>query len=127
MLASIVINFLWNKVRTDDVGVAYIYCDYLKYRKQTPLHLAGSLLKQLPDQQNPISESIKNYYDGHKCSNTNPSPEGAFEVLKAECDNWSRIFIIIDALDECFEKDSTRKTVINGLRSLQGSKVINIL
>ena len=127
VLASIVINFLWNKVRTDDVGVAYIYCDYLKYREQTPLHLAGSLLKQLADQQNPISESIKDYYDGHKCSNTDPSPEGAFEVLKAECDNWSRIFIIIDALDECSEKDSTRKTVINGLRSLQGSKVVNIL
>lgn len=127
VLASIVIDHLWNKVRTDDIGVAYMYCDYLKYREQTPVHLVGSLLKQLAEQQNPISKSIQNYYDGHKSSNTDPNPEGAFEVLKAECDNWSQIFIIIDAMDECSEKDSARKSVIKGLRSLQGSKVVNIL
>ena len=126
VLASIVIDHLWNKVRTDDIGVAYIYCDYLKHREQTPLHLVGSLLKQLAEQQNPISKSLKNYYDEHKRRNTEPSPEGAFDILKAECDSWSRIFIIIDALDECSEKDCTRKSVIKGLRSLQGSKVINI-
>ena len=74
MLASIVIDHLWNKVRTDDVGVAYMYCDYLKYREQTPLRLVGSLLKQLAEQQNPISESLKSYYDEHKDSNTDPTP-----------------------------------------------------
>ena len=31
VLASVVIDHLWNKVRTEDIGVAYIYCDYLKY------------------------------------------------------------------------------------------------
>ncbi len=127
VLASIVIDHLWNEVRTDGIGVAYIYCDYLKYREQTPIHLAGSLLKQLAEQQNPFSESLKSFYDEHKSSNTDPNPKRAFEVLKAECDSWSRVYIIIDALDECSEKDATRQRVVEGLLSLQGSKRINIL
>ena len=127
VLASIVIDHLWNKVRTDGIGVAYIYCDYLKYREQTPIHLVGSLLKQLAEQKNPISGSLKSYYDEHKNSNTDPTPKRAFEVLKTECDSWSRIFIIVDALDECSEKDATRQRVVEGLQSLQGSKKINIL
>ena len=60
MLASIVINHLSNEVRTDRTGVAYIYCDYLKHREQTPINLVGSLLKQLAEQQNPISGSLVN-------------------------------------------------------------------
>lgn len=127
VLASIVIDHLWNKVRTDAVGVAYIYCDYLKYREQTSLHLAGSLLKQLAEQQNPVSEFLKSYYDEHKGSNTDPNAKKVFEVFKAQCDSWSRIFIVIDALDECSEKDGTRQAVISGLLALQGSKRINIL
>ena len=127
VLASIVIDHLWNKVPKDGIGVAYIYCDYLKHGEQTPINLVGSLLKQLAEQQNPISGSLQNYYDRHKRSNTNPDPELAFEVLKAECDSWSGIYIIIDALDECSEKDATRQIVVKGLLSLQGSKRINIL
>ena len=127
VLASIVIDHLWNKVLKDGIGVAYIYCDYLKHGEQTPLNLVGSLLKQLAEQQNPISESLQNYYDRHKRSNTNPDPGLPFEVLKAECDSWSGIYIIIDALDECSEKDATRQIVVKGLLSLQGSKRINIL
>ena len=127
VLASIVINHLWNEVRTDRIGVAYIYCDYLKHGEQTSLDLVGSLLKQLAEQQNPISESLKDYHDEHKRSNTHPTLARAFEVLKAECDNMSRIFTIVDALDECSEKDATRHTVVKGLLSLQGSKRINIL
>ena len=127
VLASIVIDHLWNRVPKDGIGVAYIYCDYLKHGEQTPINLVGSLLKQLAEQQNPISGSLKNYYDEHRRSNTNPSPERAFEVFKAECDSWSRIYIIIDALDECSENDATRQIVVKGLLSLQGSKRINIL
>ena len=127
VLASIVIDHLWNKVRTDDIGVAYIYCDYLKYREQTPVHLVGSLLKQLAEQRNPVSESLESYYNRHRSSNTDPDPKSAFEILKAECDIWSRTFIIVDALDECSEKDATRQRLVEGLLSLQGSKRINIL
>ena len=127
VLASIVINHLWNEVRTDRIGVAYIYCDYLKHGGQTSLHLVGSLLKQLAEQQNPISESLRSYYDEHRCSNTDPTAERAFKVLKAESDSWSRIFIIVDALDECSEKDATRQRLVEGLLSLQGSNRINIL
>ena len=127
VLASIVINHLWNEVRTDRIGVAYIYCDYLKCQEQISIYLVGSLLKQLAEQQNPISETLRNYCDDHKMRNEKPRPEGAFEVLKAECDNWSQIYIIVDALDECSEKDATRQTVTKGLLSLQSSKRINIL
>lgn len=127
MLASVVIDHLWNRPRPNGIGVAYIYCDYLKAREQTHVHLVGSLLKQLVEQRNPVSESLKSYYDEHRSSNIDQKPEGAFDVLKAECDNWSRIYIVIDALDECSEKDDTRRRVIAGLLSLQRSNRINVL
>ena len=127
VLASIAINHLWNEVRTDRIGVAYIYCDYLKYQEQSHVHLVGSLLKQLAEQRNPISGSLRNHYDEHKISNTDPTPRRTFEVLKAECDSWSRVFLIVDALDECSEKDATRQRLVEGLLSLQGSNRINIL
>ena len=127
VLASVVIHHLWNRPRQNGIGVAYIYCDYLKAQEQTHVHLVGSLLKQLVEQRNPVSESLKSYYDEHRSRNIDQNPEGAFEVLKAECDNWSRIYIVIDALDECSEKDGTRRRVIAGLLSLQRSNRINIL
>ena len=127
VLTSIVIDHLWNEVRTDSIGVAYIYCDYLKYREQSPIHLVGSLLKQLADQQNPTSVSLRSYCHEHRSSNTDPTPKRAFEFLKDECESWSRVFIIVDALDECSEKDATRQRLIEGLLSLQGSNRINIL
>jgi hypothetical protein len=104
-----------------------MFCDYRKQREHTPLQLVGSLLKQLAEQQNPVSETLKGYYEQHTRSNTNPTSTQAWDVLQSQSADWSRLFLIIDALDECSEEDDTRRRILDGLCSLRGSKTVNII
>ena len=116
------INHLWNRVRTHRVGVAYMFCDYRKQREQTPLQLVGSLLKQLAEQQDPVFETLKGYYEQHTRSNTNPTSTQAWDVLQSQSAYWSRLFLIIDALDECSEEDDTRRRVTSLAARLKDDK-----
>ena len=74
-----------------------------------------------------MSEALKSYYDQQKRSITKPTPEQSWEILKNQNRDWSRVFIIIDALDECSNEDGTRRRILEGILSLQSSKTVNVI
>ena len=102
ILASVVVEELTNCFAGNtNVGIAYIYCNFRRQQEQKAEHLLASLLKQLVQSQRSLPESIKLLYEKHKAKHSRPTSDELSKVLQSLTTIYSRIFIIIDALDEC--------------------------
>lgn len=101
----------------DDVGIAFVYCDYKEYH--TSAELIGSLLQQLVQRQTTISLEIRQLYYSHGKKNTRPSLSEYSKLLRSESRTFSNVFIVIDALDECEEYDGTRAKLLSEIQKLQ--------
>jgi hypothetical protein len=88
---------------TSNIGLAYIYCDYRDQAQQTAGNIIGAiarqLLRQLPNLPEEIATILK------KSCNKKEPPElvQKTEVLSIICKLFHRVFICLDALDECEE------------------------
>jgi Cdc6-like AAA superfamily ATPase len=107
MLTSIVIADLQRRYRTyRSIGVAYIYCDYRTRDEQTVERTLQSLLKQLLEQQKPISASVQQFWQDHGYQR--PLLRDISRCLQSVVASFSMVFTLIDALDECKVLDGCR-------------------
>ena len=106
-----------------DVAITCIYCNYKEQAKQTVLELVASLLKQLVQDHPMISAQVKSLYDRHFVRGTHPAHDEFTKALRAEIARYSKIFIVVDALDELAERD--QGYLITELRSL--ANVVNLM
>jgi AAA domain len=120
MIASIAINHLKASFSDDNTGRAYLYCIYKSQDNQKADDLLASLLGQLVARQSMVPESIRQLYDDHrrKGENSRLSQNEIREGLHNTIKTYSRIFIVIDALDEC-ETDGIRKELLSEIYKLQ--------
>lgn len=116
---SVAVNHLRRK-RTElqeskqrKVGVAILY---LKYNDpdQKVINLYGSLLKQLIENQDAVPDSLQAVYDRHYEQKTSPSMNETVKVLEIVVATYTKVFLVIDALDECSEE--TRWALLDQLR-----------
>ncbi|KAI9668003.1 MAG: hypothetical protein M1821_000823 [Bathelium mastoideum] len=120
ILSSIVIEELSARFQYDDSTiVAYIYCDFKRQNEQTSEALLASLLKQLAHGRPSLSESIKSLYDRSTGKGTQPSADDILAALQSAATAYSRVFIVIDALDECRVQDGCRTQILSKLFDLQ--------
>jgi hypothetical protein len=97
---SIVIDYLYKKFQNDnDVGIAYIYCNFRRRQEQTLTGLFSSVLRQLT--QNSSLEVVSKLYECHKSRGTRPTFKEILNALHSVIACFSRVFILVDALDEC--------------------------
>lgn len=106
LLRSIIINHL-RRQQTEDLshetfGVAVIY---LKYNDpdQTLNNILGSLLKQLIEEHETASDPLQALYERHSDYKTSLSTEGISKALKMTVKPYSKIYFVVDGLDECSE------------------------
>ena len=115
---SIVVDYLESTFPDSKSGIAYVYCSY-KEQSQSMLQLLGSLLQQLARQRPILSDEISNLYYSHSPHNSCPSLTDLSSLLKSESGSFERLFVIVDALDECTEEDDERarfvRTVLNSI------------
>jgi ankyrin repeat protein len=102
----------------NNVGIAYIFCNY-KDPNQTLINLVASLLQQLVQAKSDISDDIITLYESHVKKRTRPSLAEYSQILRSEILHFSKIFIVIDALDECRESNSTRETLLTIIETLR--------
>lgn len=126
ILASIVIADLSDKFRQDTtIGIAYLYCNFRQGDNQTAGDLLVSLLKQLC---HPIlPDGVEALYRRHERERTRPSFEEISSVLESVSGNLSRVFIIIDALDECQTSNGCRSKLLSKIFSLQAKTKTNVV
>jgi hypothetical protein len=97
-MTAIVVNYLHSIA--SDVGVAVLYCSYMQQEQVRGKLLAG-LLRQLVDQQRCISEEAQALYAVCRKVARLPTFDELFSLLQYTAGTYSRVFIVIDALDEC--------------------------
>src|SRR5204863_4048651 len=120
ILTAIVIEHLWTKFQNDaSIGIAYLYCNFRKQDEQKPIDLLLSLLKQLVQEQSSMTESVKSLHKHHNRKRTRPSLDEIVKVLLSVITNYSRTFLIIDALDECQVSNEGHRKFLSEILNLQ--------
>ena len=127
MLASRVIDHLENTSSEENVAIIYIYCDYGKQKEQTALSLAESVMKQLLQYHDSIPEKVQQIYQYHLKQKTRPKLEEVLEVTASSMAPLSRIFLIVDALDELGNSAKVRQSLLQHLRQLQDPHHFNLM
>ena len=118
-IASIVVNHLKTSFPDDKTGIAFLYCIYKRQDNQKVDHLLASLLGQLAAWQPIVPEYVCGLYDKHRRGEKpRLSQDEIREVLCSIIKNYSRTFIIIDALDEC-KTDHIRNELLSKIYKLQ--------
>ncbi|KAF7330102.1 Ankyrin 2,3/unc44 [Mycena sanguinolenta] len=97
VLVSMVVDHLHTKFTAKDIGVACIYLNHKEVDSQTPSRLLAGLWRQLVDEIGPVAENL---YKQHRKKGTAPSLEEVASVLRSRISELSKVFIIIDAIDE---------------------------
>jgi Cdc6-like AAA superfamily ATPase len=81
----------------DSIAITYIYCTYGS--KQNHINLLECLLKQLVQKRPALAESVANFYEQYK-DKSNLYLEELPKTLKSVIADYSKIFIVVDAIDE---------------------------
>ena len=117
MMTAIAIDHLCATAPSGDIGIAYVFCNYKAQADQSALSLLAALLKQLvrPD----IAAAVTRMYNHHSKRKSRPSLEEIFGALQSVCSNYTTVYIVVDALDECADRDGARGRLIDKLRELQ--------
>src|ERR1700722_14594825 len=116
---SIVVNHLQTLSEENDwVTTAFIYCNYKEQAKQTVSNLVASLLRQIVQGRRAISDDVKSFFERHRRETSRPTLDQLTDLLISEIRTRSKVFIVVDALDECREDDTTRALLLEVLRSL---------
>jgi Cdc6-like AAA superfamily ATPase len=128
MMSSIVVDHLNTKFENDaGIGIAYIYCNYQPQQQQKPEDLLSSLSKQLTQNQPAVPAEVKNLYKRHTAKRTRPSPDEIVRLLHSTVQLYSRVFIIIDALDEYHVSNNAgQNKLLSEVFSLQDQAQINL-
>ena len=127
IITSIVVNYLWTEFQNDaNIGIAYLYCNYRQQQQQQPEDLLSNLLKQLAQEQLSVPADIKNLYKNHRTKRTRLSFDEIVKVLHSIIRLYSKVFIIIDALDECHVSNKGCNRLLSEVFSLQAQAQVNL-
>ena len=120
ILTSIVVEDLTTRFQHNKcIGIAYLYCNFQRQHEQKLEDLLASLLKQLTQGQSSLPDTIKSLYNSHQDKRTRLSFDEISRALQSVITIYSRVFIVIDALDECEVSYNCRERFLSELFSLQ--------
>lgn len=102
ILSSVVVADLWQICGEDSSIVAvYFFCEFGQQREQTVDAIMLSLLKQLVESRPEPSSYILALYDRFGEGRKRPLHADIMAALLCEIDLYAKVFILVDALDEC--------------------------
>jgi hypothetical protein len=127
IITAIVIDDLTKRFQNDSsICIAYLYCNFRRKDEQRAQDLLASLLKQLSQERSSLPDSVKALYDRHRDKRTRPSFEEISRDLYSVATTYLRVFIIVDALDECQLSEGCRTTFLTEIFNLQAKSRANI-
>lgn len=101
IIAAIAVDHLLKTVQSNNIGVAYVYCNYKRQQQQDTASLLAAVLKQLVQAQPAIMEPVERLHKQHADRRTRPSIDEIFSALESTSRMLSTVCLVIDALDEC--------------------------
>ena len=104
--SSLVIDSLCDQAKKEDITVACFYCDFLAQEDHTTANIMGAILKQLVGGGD-IPENIRQAFQEGKreVGGRRLLLADLMQMLKIATASQPQVFICIDALDECLQKN----------------------
>ncbi|KAF5576273.1 ankyrin protein [Fusarium pseudocircinatum] len=128
ILTSTVIDHIESASKDDiSIGLAYIYCNFQRYDLQNPHELLSIILKQLVAKLPSLPVDINSLYASHTERGKRPERQDIFNALQNVVAQHSKVYLIVDALDEYGPSGSSRESFLSLLRELQRRHKINVL
>lgn len=125
IITSIVIDYLHQKFQSpSSIGIAFIYCTFREHKRLA--ELLSSLLTQLVRRRTSMPEALSDCYYKHLQSRSRPSTKEITTQLHSTITEFSRTFILIDALDELHIPYGERQQFLSVLLNFQTQYKINI-
>lgn len=127
ILSSLVIDDLETRCRGDSNSVvAYIYLNYKQHHEQKVEDLTASLLKQLGQASSSMPNGIMQLHEQHAKKGTRPRPAQLCNALASVARSFSKVFIVVDALDECQTLNDCRGRLLSTLFNLEAQGKVNL-
>lgn len=127
ILTAVVIDDLTTRFSNHStIGIAYVYFNFRREDEQKTDDILASLLKQLAQGQPSLPDNVKALYHRHKANQTRPSFDAISRALHDMSIMYSRVFIIIDALDECQVSNGYRTRLLSEIFSIQSKCRLNL-
>ena len=103
--SSLVIDSLCDQAGEESIAVAGLYCDFLSQQEQTTTNMVGAILKQLVGRGG-IPGYLRGAFQKAKMEFGGRGPRLAdlMQFLRTAIASLPRVFICLDALDECLPK-----------------------
>ncbi|GMG48926.1 unnamed protein product [Aspergillus oryzae var. brunneus] len=101
------------------IGLAYLYGDYRDQRAQTTVNILGVIVKQLLAHLSEIPLGILEIYEARVKQENALSLPDAEKFLDITCEQFSRVYICLDALDELQDQRSLLMTLQARSSSIQ--------
>ena len=120
---AIAVDHLQKSFKGKDLAVACIFCNYQERSTQSLEELVASVLKQIIQDQSSASETIKVLCKEFRDKQRHPRLTNLIDALRSEIGTYSKVFFVIDALDECPE--DCQGQLITELESI--SSTVNLL
>ena len=99
------IDSLCDEGREEEIAVACLYCDFLAQQEQTVTNIMGAILKQLVGRGGIPNDVREAFEKGRKeIGGRGLLLSDLMRMLRITISSFSRVFICIDALDECLPK-----------------------
>ncbi|KAJ5935976.1 hypothetical protein N7454_005274 [Penicillium verhagenii] len=124
--AAVIDNLTTNFQLDRSIGIAYIYCNFQRQNEQSLDALIASILKQLCQDLPSLPDSLINLYSKHRMRLTRPTFDQLLKTLHSVVAGYSRLFMLVDALDECQASDECRSRFISEIFTLQANFEANI-
>lgn len=127
IMASTVVDHLQKEFENQDMGILYLYCNYRRKLEQTVLNLLGSLIQQMAQQRAGISPELEALYEKHVDRKSKPDLDEMVAILRSEAARFSKVFIVVDALDECTNSHGSQDILVGSLQNLCSNTNSNLL
>ncbi|KAL8824359.1 MAG: hypothetical protein Q9191_005106 [Dirinaria sp. TL-2023a] len=125
VMASLVVEHLRKLFHRDDTAVLYTYCHHREQSSQSLESIISGLLKQILLNKREIPHSLEKAYSAHLEKGIRPSMPELTSILKSMLDTMSRVFLVVDALDEYSQSESALEGLLDNLDAL--SKDANLM
>ncbi|KAJ6566976.1 hypothetical protein B0H19DRAFT_1258148 [Mycena capillaripes] len=122
VLVSKVVDHLNADCKNKNNGVACIYLNHKEADEQKPSKLLAGLWRQLVLDKD-VGSSAKKIYQGHSEKHTSPSLDEVVHVLRSSFGEFSKVYIIVDAIDEYPE--AHRRILLQRLAAI--SSTVNLM
>ncbi|KAJ7755758.1 hypothetical protein B0H14DRAFT_2978102 [Mycena olivaceomarginata] len=100
ILASIVVDYLESKNGGGKSAVACLYLTHKELQTQTLENLLAGLWRQLVPETPSAWYSVQQLYKDHLKRGTRPLLVKIYELLCSAVAQWSKVYLVVDALDE---------------------------